>query len=174
MSGRANTITDTALRSKWQGADRWLTDGGSRGAGRLVAKISEVGATFYFQYFDGEKRKRFLPIGPHDSSGKRGMRLQRARDRAAELSALYRNGAPNLHEHFDRARAAEEGAHRAAHEAERRAADDAKRSTLGQLLDAYTAHLNKSGKQSADDVRRIFDKHVREAEPELVSRRAAD
>ena len=72
--------------------DRWLSDGGSRGAGRLVAKIGQAGAIFYFVYFDAGDKRRFLPIGPFDVGGKRGVTLQRARDRAAELSAMYRNG----------------------------------------------------------------------------------
>lgn len=170
----ANEISDAALRGKWRGKDRWLSDGGSRGAGRLVAKISAAGAMFYFQYFDTERRKRFLPIDPHDSSGKRGLTLQRARDRAAELSTLFRNGAPDLHAHFERQRDAAERAHKAAQDAARHELEASQRSTLRQLLEAYTAHLERAGKQSAGDVRRIFSKHVFEAAPDMAIRRAVE
>ena len=36
-------LTDRSLRRKWAGKDEWLSDGGSRGAGRLVAKLSAGG-----------------------------------------------------------------------------------------------------------------------------------
>jgi len=170
----ANAITNAALGAKWRGVDRWLSDGGSRGAGRLVAKIGQAGATFYFVYFDAGDKRRFLPIGPFDAGGNRGVTLQRARDRAAELSAMYRNGTPNLHEHFEREREAEERARKAAREAAQRAEQDARRSTLRQLLDAYVAHLGRAGKQSSGDVRRIFNKHVYQAAPDVAERRAAD
>lgn len=170
----ANEITNAALGTRWRGADRWLSDGGSRGAGRLVAKMSEAGPMLYFAYFDPDNRRRFLQIGPYDSSGKRGVTLQAARDRAAALSSLYRSGVVNLHEHFERQRDAEERAHRAARETARRALQDAGRSTLRQLLDAYVGHLDRAGKQSARDARNIFDLHVFEAAPDLAERKAAE
>jgi integrase len=170
----ANEIANAALGAKWRGADRWLSDGGSRGAGRLVAKLSEAGATFYFAYFDPDNKRRFFPIGPYDSTGKRGKTLQAARDRAAELSSLYRSGVVNLHEHFARIRDAEERARRNAQEAARRAELEEARSTLRQLLEAYTGHLHRSGKQSARDAKNIFDLHVFQAAPDLADRKAAD
>ena len=93
---RANAITTAALNAKHKGVYRWLSDGGGRGAGRLVAMIRQGGPVFYFQHFDAGRRKRFLPIGPYDSTGRRGWSLQRARDRAAELSELYRSGVADL------------------------------------------------------------------------------
>ncbi len=174
MGARANAMTDSGLRAKWRGKDSWLSDGGSRGAGRLVAKLSKTGAIFYFSYFDPDGRRRFLPIGPHDSDGRRGKTLQAARDRAAELSQLLRNGAPDLHVHFERQRAAEERARKAAEETARRSEEAARRGTLGQLLSAYVAHLEREGKQSAGDVRRIFDTHVYRAAPDLSSRKASE
>ena len=166
----ANRLTTAALRAQKGGKGGWLTDGGSRGAGRLTA----IGAKFYFAYFNAEKARRFLPIGPYDEKGERGLTLLDARGRAAKLSGLYRGGVVNLHEHFERQREAEERAAKAAQEAARRADQDAQRSTLRQLLDVYLAHLDRSGKQSADDVRRIFEKHIHEAAPELADRRAAE
>lgn len=166
----ANEITDRALQAQRRGKAGWLSDGGSRGAGRLQA----IEGRFYFSYFNPEGKRRFWPIAPYDSSGARGMTLRQARDRAAELSALYRNGAPDLHAHFERQQEAEERAHRAAQEAARQAEQQAQRSTLRLLLNAYVGHLERGKKQAAGDVRRIFNKHVFEAAPDLAERNAAE
>jgi len=64
-------LSDRALRRKSFGKDEWLSDGGSRGAGRLVAKLTQSELSFYFLYFQGD-RKRFLPVGPYDLKGERG------------------------------------------------------------------------------------------------------
>lgn len=192
-------LTDTGLRSwKWREpyggeAERkrleelrlagkhprpkviWAADGGSRGSGRLVAKNSQGGITFYFQHFDSAKRKRFLNVGPYDSTGKRGLTLQEARDRAADLSRLYRNGTPDLHAHFDaQQEAARLTREHAAAEA-RRAEEIARQSTLRQLLNTYVAYLEGAGKaKSATDARIAFRLHVIEAAPALAERRAAE
>lgn len=152
----------------------WLSDRGSRGAGRLIAKAGEGRAMFYFSYFDTEGKRRFLQIGPFDASGTRGVTLQRARDRAAELSAMHRNGERNLHEHFEREQEARDRAHRAEQAARRAEEEAALRGTLRQLLEAYTAHLTRLGKQSAGDVRRIFELNVFQAAPDMAARRAGE
>jgi integrase len=171
----AHRLSDVTLRNrKWKGADEWISDGGSRGAGRLVVKISAKNVAFYYAYFDSERRRRFYPIGPHDSSGSRGKTLQQARDEAARLSARYRSGTLDLHEHFAHERRAEADAKRTAAEAAKRAEDEARRSTLKELLDAYREHLERGKKQSAADVRRMFNAHVFDAWPTLSARRAAD
>jgi integrase len=174
MGIRANAITAAALRGRWRGAVRWLSDGGSRGAGRLVAKLHQTGATFYYAYFDSAGARRFLAIGPFDSSGRRGVTLQAARDRAGELSAMYRNGTPDLHTHFERQHDAEERAHRAAEEDVRRAEELSQRGTLRQLLDTYTTRLERAGKQSARDAKWIFKRHVFEPAPDMAARRASE
>lgn len=171
----AHRLADVALRKgKWKGADEWISDGGSRGAGRLVAKISASGVAFYYAYFDSKRRRRFYPIGPYDSSGVRGTSLQGARDEVARLSARYRAGTLDLHEHFAHERRAEAQAKQVAAEAAKRAEDEARRSTLKELLDAYRGHLERGKKQSAADVRRMFQAHVFDAWPTLSARRAAD
>jgi integrase len=167
-------LTTNGLRTAWRGKDQWLSDGGARGGGRLIARITRDGVALLFQYFAPEGRKRFFPLGPYDSNGTRGLSLPKARDRAAELSALYRSGTMDLHEHFQRERDAEERARKAAEDAARRAQEAAQRSTLKQLLDAYVGHLKRQGKQSAGDVASIFDTHVFKAAPELGSRKAAE
>jgi len=173
LGTRANAISNVALGAKWRGEDQWLIDGGTRGAGRLVARLrGEDGWHFFFQYFDSDDKRRLWPIGPYDPSGKRGVSLQAARDRAAELSKLYRGGVREIHAYFKRELEAEERARKTAEEAAQRAEQDARRSTLRQLLDAYVAHLGRAGKQSSGDVRRIFNKHVYQAAPDVAERRA--
>ena len=84
-------LTDRTLRKKWAGKDEWLTDGGSRGAGRLIAKLTAAGITFYYQYFI-EGRRRFLAIGSYDPKGEGGRTLLEARDQAHEWSVLMQIG----------------------------------------------------------------------------------
>lgn len=168
-------ITTTMLRRRWSGSDKWLSDGGARGAGRLTARITSDGVLLYFQYFlPGTGKLRRVPLGPYDESGTRGLSLPRARDRAGELAALYRTGAHDLKAHLKREREGAERARRAAEEAARRAQEDAQRSTLRQLVDAYVGHLERQGKQSTRDVRSILTKHVLEAAPDLAAAKAAE
>jgi hypothetical protein len=167
-------ITTNGLKGKWRGKDRWLSDGGARNAGRLVARMRRDGISFLYQYFCPDCRKRFFPLGPYDPDGTRGLTLPGARSRSAELATLLRNGIGDLHAHFERQRADEEKARRAAEDEARKAREQAKRSTLGQLLNAYTAHLEQRGKHSARDVKNVLKNHVFDADPKLVRRKAAD
>jgi hypothetical protein len=133
------------------------------GAGRLVARIMQDSVAFDFQYFvsgQGKEVKRSLPLGEYDEGGRRGLSLMQARDRAAKLAQLYRDGATDLHAHFERQLETEERARKAEEEAARRAAEDAQRGTLRQLLDAYVGYLEKQGRPSAKDARNIFNLHV--------------
>jgi hypothetical protein len=96
-----------------------------------VARVAKDGVAFLFQYFvrGGDKeRKRYLPLGPFDQDGVRGLSLPVARDRAAELSRLYRSGIIDLHAHCDEQRALQEQARHEAQERARRAAESAQRS----------------------------------------------
>ena len=165
-------LTDRSLRRKWAGKDEWLSDGGSRGAGRLVAKLSAGGIIFYFQYYISGRR-RFLQIGPYDPKSERGQTLLEARDQAQEWSLLIRSGMVDLHGFFadqerERQRAKEEAVAEGT-----RLAREAKSSSLMHLLDSYVHHLERSGKQSASDVRRIFRLHVFESEPSLIDQKAS-
>jgi len=159
-----------ALRSRGSVA-RWLTDGGSRGSGRLAARITPSGVHLYFQYGSAKRR---LPLGPYDEAGERGLSLIQARDRTAELSALYRSGVDDLHLHLERQRQAEMDLRKGAELAALTAAEAAKRGTLKQLLTAYIGYLETSGKTSARDVRSIFSKHVFEASSEISGLKASE
>src|SRR6185437_2113647 len=57
-----NLLTIAALRTTWRGKDKWISDGGARGAGRLIARITRDGVDFYYQYFAEDGRRRLLPL----------------------------------------------------------------------------------------------------------------
>jgi hypothetical protein len=167
-------ITANQLRAKWNGRDRWLSDGGARNMGRLVARLRREGATFVYQYFGPERAKKLFLLGSYDPDGVRGLSLPVARDRAAELTALYRGGVLDLHAHFERQRAEQERARKSLEEAQQRAQEEAQRATLGHLLNTYTTHLEQLGKSSAGDVKTILRKHVFNSNSALVLRKAAE
>jgi integrase len=127
---------------------------------------------FYFQYYLAGRR-RFLPIGSYDRKGERGKTLLQARDQAQEWSVLMRSGVADLHGLFeDQERERQRMRTEAAAEAARLVRDAAS-SSLRQLLSAYADHLERSGKQSASDVRRIFQLHVFSVDADLAERKAA-
>jgi hypothetical protein len=84
----------------------------------------------------------------------------------------YRDDVSDLHVHFERLRESEEPERSAREEAARCAAEDAEPGTLRQLLEVYVGHLEKHGKQSAKDVRSIFNAHVFHAAPDIAERKA--
>jgi hypothetical protein len=158
-------LTTNGLRAKWTGKDRWLSDGGSYGAGRLVARVRRTGAHFFYQYFSADGDRRLLPLGPSDPQGERGLSLAAARDRSAELSKVYRDGTTDLHAYVEQQRIAGEQQQRQAalaREAEQKAATQAQAHaqhfSLRKFLTAYVEHLQ--GKPSAKDVANIFKNHV--------------
>ncbi len=169
----ATKLTASALDAKWRGADQWLTDVGVRGEGRLAARIMRDGVLFYFRYrVNGQNRA--IPLGQYDGGGKRGKKLTDARTEAAKLAALLRDGVTDLHKHLRRERERREREARAAEEQARREREAASRGTLAQLCDAYTDHLERQNKQSTRDVKSLFALHVKEADPVLAARRAAE
>jgi integrase len=152
---------------------RWVSDGGVRGSGAMWARGGESGGvSLYFRY-KHEGRAKSLALGPYDESGAKGLTLGEARDRAKAHSKLYQAGVSDLHGHLQREREAAERERKAAEEATQRAKEESQRGTLRQLLTAYADHLQRQGKQSARDVRSIFDKHVLAAAPDLARRKAA-
>jgi integrase len=166
-------ITIKQLRARPKGGDAWISDGAVRGSGALWARVSGTGVNFYFRYSRG-KQKRAVALGSFDENGISGPTLPEARERAAQLSKLYQAGVTDLHEHLAREKEKAERARKAEDEAARSAREDAQSGTLQQLLNAYVAHLERQGKQSAGDVESIFRKHVIQAAPDLIVRKAAN
>lgn len=96
-------ITDKEMGRRPADKDLWLVEDGARGTGRFVGRITPSGArTFYYRYTDSSGQRDRLPIGPFDGKGdgRSTYTVQQARDRARELSALYRSGIKDLRKHF--------------------------------------------------------------------------
>jgi integrase len=155
-------LTSKGLAALPQGA--WATDPGPRRAGVLQARKLKNGAiAYYFRYTSSTGHRERVPIGLD-------IPLKQARSRAADLSARYQAGSVDLKE----ALAAE------AQERDRRAnaaAADAKAkasATLGALLTAYVAQMQRDGKASARAVSNAFDRHIKVRWPDLWATPAQD
>ncbi len=95
-------ITDLDMRAIASGANHMLTESFGKGYGALVGRITANGERrFYFRYSGSTGQVR-LPVGPFNprGDGKTGFTVAQARDKARELSALYRSGVTDLREHF--------------------------------------------------------------------------
>jgi integrase len=154
-------------------ADKWGSDGGSRGSGALWFRRSDDGqrTSVYFGYaHDGKKKK--LPIGTYDEEGKSGLTLKQCREKYGAISTVYQSGITDLHAHFEREREAAERAKQAESDAARRAAEEAQRGTLRQLLEARVSYLKRRGStDSAKDEESMFRRHVPE---DLKDRKATE
>ncbi len=128
-------ITDKEMKARPGSKDVWIRESLGYGQGALQARITRTGERrFYFRYVESSGSEARLLIGPYSADGTNGMTLAQARDRAKELSALYRSGARDLREHFEAQAAAEAAgleAKRVAAEAEvRRVQEEAAASAL--------------------------------------------
>lgn len=171
----SNGITTVWLRAGHKGGNLTKSDGGSRGAGMLVARKSASGTLFYYRHAPeaGKPLQRGLALGPWDEKGVAGITLLQARERAADLAKVYRSGTTDLcawdkDQKLAAARAKEQA------EVARKATEEAGRhATLKQLLDSYTDHLKKVDKgRTAKDAASIFKCHVYEADAALSARKA--
>lgn len=177
-------ISDAAMRARPKATSRWVIESGARGEGCLVGRITPAGArTFYYRYTDSTGERVRLAIGPYDArgDGKSAFTVQQARDKARDLTALYRDGVHDLREHFQRIkedeRRAEEAARLAVVEAQREAREAAaaaeRRVTVKQLFDRWqrvelAPHLladgTRTGRKDGGEwvrqsfVRRVFPK----------------
>lgn len=170
-------ITNTYLESLRPGRDNGeiVIDGGVRGAGTLVMRVTSTGKPIYYRYFEAGKRK-FELVGHFDPKGAREWRkddrcykgsritLSAARDGYRELAQLAAV-VGDLKAHF----AAEDAK---AEDVRRSAELEARVGTFGELLNAYVQYLRNDGKPSAEDVAGIFKRHVEKPFPKLIARRA--
>lgn len=141
-------ISDKGMQAKPAATDLWLIEDGARGAGRLVGRITPAGTrSLYYRYTGSNGARIRLLIGPYDArgDGRSAFTVQQARDKARDLSALYRSGIKDLREHFEQQREAEDRAARVAaqqaQEAERQATEAAaaaaRRVTVRGLFDQW-------------------------------------
>lgn len=177
-------ISDAAMRARPKATSQWLVESGARGEGCLVGRITPAGArTFYYRYTDSTGERVRLAIGHYDArgDGRSAFTVQQARDKARDLTALYRSGVHDLRVHFQRLdddrRRAEEAARLAVEAAEREAREAAaaaeRRVTVRQLFDRWQRvelepHLladgTRTGRKDGGEwvrqsfVRRVFPK----------------
>ena len=118
-------ITVRELSARWKGHDEYLSDGGARNGGRLVARKRRRHTAFLFRYFDDSGRKRWLPLGQYDEKGIKGLSLPQAREAAAKYSGLYVSGIRNLHQYVREQLAKDEAARKVEDEAAPLAAEEA-------------------------------------------------
>lgn len=171
-------ITDKEMGRRPADKDLWLVEDGARGTGRFVGRITPSGArTFYYRYTDSSGQRDRLPIGPFDGKGdgRSTYTVQQARDRARELSALYRSGIKDLRKHFAQLEAdarQNEQDQRELLEAQRQAvaAEKARNLSLRQVFERWCstelqpsvrADGKRTGrKDSGAYVRAQFERHV--------------
>lgn len=157
-------ITSAGVKSLKPG--EWRTEPGNRNSGALRAKGGASGASFYFRYRTSDGRYDDLPLGRFDEKGRDGLTLIEAKMKAGELSRRYLSGETDLRlaletERREASLALEEKAR--AHEA----AKLKRAATLGALLTAYVAQLERDGKASAKAVSSAVTRHVAEPWPSL-------
>lgn len=172
-------LTDAGIRAaiskaKSSKAPVWTSDGAiPRSHGGLQLYAHPNGAPrWYWRSTKADGTKPRMPLGTQTfGKGDREttFTLTQARERVAELAALYL--APesrDVRAHMDR-EAARVAAEKEAVERERVAAleDEAAAGqyTLEKLFDAYIAHLTKQGKSSAKAAKNAFALHVTRAHP---------
>ena len=171
-------ISDKAMQARPGQRDTWLIEDGARGAGRLIGRITPAGArSFYYRYTaSGGDRVRLL-IGHYDARGDGAatFTVQQARDKARELSGLYRSGIKDLRDHFVQAGVARQRAD----DDERKAGELAsaalrRRLTVRQLFDKWRVtelqpQLRADGKRSGrkDGGLYVFEQFERHVFPAL-------
>lgn len=162
------TITDKQINAK-PGRSVWLTEDAPRGCGRFMARLLKSGdKLFYFRYTNSHGERFFLPIGNYDQSGKDGLTLREARNKAGEYSRLYQSGIRDIKEHLE----AEEAVRKARHEAEVARLDaekkaveaekarQAARKTVREVFEHWASIDIKNRKDGGKEIRRAFEKDV--------------
>lgn len=173
-------LTVAAIEAMPEGA--WLSDGPVLGdrLGSLVFRRKGGAIAVYLRYAIGRTSKVYR-IGKYERTGKRGVSLAMARNEAARLVKLRREGATDLAAYFAAVTAEEQAVHEAkriAEEAARaalaKAEEERQRFTLGKLAAAYLAHLEalaartaeqghptaEGQRRTAGQVRSLFNNHL--------------
>lgn len=155
------TITTKSITSLAKKPGSWLSERLNHGHGTLAFRClanGEIG--IYFRYLDNGKRVA-LPIGRYDEKGVKGITLSAARSKAGEFSLQHAGGLVAIREHIE-----------ADQHAKNEALRKAKIGTFGQLLNAYVHALESEGKQSARQVKTLFEKWIFLPYPDLAERQA--
>jgi len=163
-------LTHRGLQSLATG--KWLSDGGARGGGTLVArKLASGKVLMYFRYTNVGGAREVITIGEWAGSGGT-LSLEAARSRALALSDRYRNGERDLSAALE----SERWETRRRLQAEARAREDVlarEQSTLKALMNAYVADLRRRSKgSSASAVAAAVQRHIVEPWPHLAAKPA--
>lgn len=153
------------MQGKTTVKDTWLTEAFARGYGVFCGRITPSGERlFYFRYTDSKGGRPYIPIGSYSPNGANGLTLAQAREKAQELSRIYRAGAKDLREHL----AAEQLANQQATEEATKA--KARRKTVKTVFEDWVdkelkPRVNTEGKrQGRKDggayTRGQFERHV--------------
>ena len=95
-------ITDNQMQAKPTSDDLWYYESFARGSGSFCGRITPAGERlFYYRYTDSNGARPRYPIGSFSSDGSRGLTVAQAREKAQELSRIYRAGAKDLREHLE-------------------------------------------------------------------------
>ena len=145
--------------------DRWYYESFARGSGSFCGRITPAGERlFYYRYTDSNGGRIRYPVGSYCPNGANGMTVAQARERAQELSRVYRAGAKDLREHLE-----------AEHATAQQAADEAakaklRRKTIKTLFNDWESkelkpRVNTEGKRqgrkdSGAYTRKQFERHV--------------
>jgi integrase len=144
----------------------WMYDGGAKGAGQLIAKVSGTGARFYFDYKTSTGKRDRIPLGPYaEKTQDDCLTLEDARDKARELSKICRDVTKDVRLHLDQKRID----HERELERQKQEREKADAGSLCALMDAYVDHLKTAGKVSHKDVSSFFRVHVAEPFPALIA-----
>lgn len=172
------TLTDRTIQATKAvaGKDEWLSDGGARGAGRLYLRVQPSGRrSFYYRYAGPQNDRQSMALGEYAQKGGRAcLTLTEARDKAGELSRMYQSGIRDLKGHLEAEQQARARELKVGEENARRAEEEAKHGSLRNLLNGYTAHLERAEKTDVRDVKGLFRLHVFEKFPDLADRKASE
>lgn len=138
---------------------------GGRGEGALLVQGKGGRAHAFYRYTHGSER-HLLSIGVLDAD----ISLKEARERAREYAAVRRDH-PDLKTWL----AVEAERERLALQAAQRQLEaETRKATLADLVRDYLDHLERQGKPSAKEVRRLLEKELKGAHPAIADMRACD
>ena len=158
-------ITDKQMQARATTDGLWYYESFARGSGSFCGRITPAGERlFYYRYTDSQGARHRYPIGSYCPNGANGISVAQARERAQELSRVYRAGAKDLREHLEFEKLANQQA------AEEAAQAKARRKTIKTVFDDWASkelkpRVNTEGKRqgrkdSGAYTREQFERHV--------------
>ncbi len=158
-------VTDLALRNL---KGRTSEKVGGRGDGTLLFERRDWGKIEAYYRYRMQGKDYRIKLGEYQQKGGAGLALKECREEANKLARIKQEH-PNLKEWLELNKAAQlkqqEQAFRE-FEAEKR------KGSLADLVDAYTGHLERQGKQSAKTAKYQLYHYVLEPFPEMAERKA--